>query len=100
MTDFSNNNYKWFETLEETEENYSKFMESKKTNEMVPEVAHQIRHSRIKDFITIVLLIVIVKLLFFQLHIRTKVTIPGLMWATKHGVFASIDTKRNAFNIK
>ena len=69
---YSNNSYEGFETLEEAHQNYSYFLNAidevpheLPAQEVVPEVPNEVRGSRSKDFIIIVLLVVIVKLLFF-----------------------------------
>ena len=86
VTGFSNNNYQGFETLQEAQHNYSNFLNGNEVidqevagqeviehqmiaqvmaNEMAAEVGNQVVGSRIKDFIIIVLVVVIVKLLLF-----------------------------------
>ena len=42
-------------------------MDSKNIKEVVSEVAHHVQPSRIKDFVIAILLVVIMKLLFFLL---------------------------------
>ena len=58
--------------MEEAQQNYSYFLNAidevpneLPAHEVVPEVPNEVPGSRIKDFIIIVLLVVIVKLLFF-----------------------------------
>ena len=58
--------------MEEAQQNYSYFLNAidevlheLPTHEVVPEVPNEARGSRIKDLIIIVLVVVIVKLLFF-----------------------------------
>ena len=74
VTGFSNNNYQGFETLQEAKENYSNFLKGNEViehemiaqvmaNEMAAELGNQVVGSRIKDFIIIVLVLVIVKLM-------------------------------------
>ena len=72
---YSNNSYEGFETLEEAQQNYYKFVNAidelphelpaQPAHEVVPEVPNEVPTSRIKDFIIIALLSVIVKLIFF-----------------------------------
>ena len=69
---YSNNNYEGFETLEEAHQNYSNFLNAIEgvpheipAHEVIPEVPNEVRGSRIKDSVIIVLVVVIVKLLFF-----------------------------------
>ena len=72
---YSHNSYEGFETLEEPRHNYYKFVNAidelphelpaQPAHEVVPEVPNEVPGSRIKDFIIIVLLVVIVKLIFF-----------------------------------
>jgi len=81
VTGFSNNSYEGFETLQESQANYMNYLNNNELgaheviehqliaqvveNHVIPDVGNQVVGSRMKDFIIIVLLVVIVKLLLF-----------------------------------
>ena len=58
MTCFHNKIYEGFETFEEARKNYSKFLDSENSEDVVLEVTYEVQPSRIKDFIIIILLVV------------------------------------------
>ena len=73
---FSNNSYQGFETLQEAQANYMNYLntillgdqdliEHQVIAQAIPNVGNQVVGSRMKDFIIIVLVVVIVKLLLF-----------------------------------
>ena len=73
---FSNNSYQGFETLQEAQTNYMNYLntiplgdhdviEHQVIAQAIPNVGNQVVGSRMKDFIIIVLVVVIVKLLLF-----------------------------------
>lgn len=73
---FSNNSYQGFETLQEAQANYMNYLntiplgdqdliEHQVIAQAIPNVDNQVVGSRMKDFIIIVLVVVIVKLLLF-----------------------------------
>ena len=73
---FSNNSYQGFETLQEAQANYMNYLntiplgdqdliEHQIIAQAIPNVDNQVVGSRMKDFIIIVLVVVIVKLLLF-----------------------------------
>ena len=63
MNGYKNSCYRWFETREGAEDDFSKFVVKEKSNHGVGNGAGQIRLSRLSNFISLVQFVVIVLLL-------------------------------------
>jgi t-SNARE complex subunit (syntaxin) len=77
VSGYSSNNYRGYETLEEAQQDYHSFLDDEAIDQPVP-LAHlpsealpalqgapEVRKRRVKDFIIVFLIVVIVRILFF-----------------------------------